>query len=227
MVESHNYETAEKNYTITPMKHTAPQLGSEVQGFFKQQGIDMGNILNRDHSWTKYQVYGTKEPAEIADGELSVVEVYISVKHKAILPTRTFRNDDKLYKFPPEKRLPMSEFFFQLWKNCVKDGKADYGVEVNIGDLEKVIILDVDNAETKAIVSKAQQVLGDNKQIFSIKPQDETAFNAFAASSSGVSTFHMLADHNGVAELKNLQPSQVDVAKFNKLPVIDRTLSRS
>lgn len=224
--ESHDYSKALEKYHIKDTKNTGPQVDKEVKPFFKDNGIDMGNVLDRDTSFTRYEVYGTTDEDKLAKGRLSVADVFISVKHKAMIPTRLFRNNDKLYDFPVSERLPMSEILVHLWMKAVKEGKAEYNVDISAGDLEKIIGMEVKNADTKAIVSKAQQEVGGNKDTFTVRPQDEAAFSAFAASSSGVSKFHMLIDHNGALELKDLQPTKIDVTTREQLPIIIWTLGR-
>lgn len=224
---NHKYDTEKERYTIKAETHASPIIGNTVEGFFKQQGIDMGRFNTRDNSWTRYEVHGTNDKKKVGQYQ-SAVDVYVSVKHKAMIPQRLFRNDDALYDhIPLAERLPMSEWLFQLWKRAVGEGHADYGVQINVGDLQKIIGKDVGNPEAKAIVFKAQQEVGGNAQTFTVKPEDEAAFNAMSSSSSGVSKWNMLHDHNGAAELNNLKPVQIDVTTKDALPMLVWTFSRS
>lgn len=90
--------------------------------------------------------------------------MYFSVKHMAIIPQRTFKDGSEMYDdaIPLKERLPISEWFFQLWKRAVQDGEKDHGVKINVGDLEKLIVMEVANSEAKEIVFKAQQEVGGN-----------------------------------------------------------------
>lgn len=148
----------------------------------------------------------------------------MSVKHKAILCLRLNKEEGSLYDFPPEERLPMSEFLSHLWKRAVKEGKANYGIEIKEGDLKKIGDMKVDNPDTKAIVAKAKQDVDDNKATFYVKPENERAFEAFAASSTGVSKLFMLIDHNSAKELNYLKPIRIDVTTLDELPVVLWTL---
>ena len=219
IAKDHDYSNAIERYFIRVDKKQSLQIDSSVEGFYKQQGIDMGHFINRDSSWTRYQVHGTRDPAKVRD-QPPAVDVYISVKYKAMISQRLFRANDKLYNFPASERLPMSEFLFQLWKDAVHNGHADYGVQIGVGDLLKVVGKDVANADAKAIVAKAQQDVGGGAKTFTIKPENTAAFNAFSSSSSGVSKFNMLLDHNGNAELNNLKPVQIDVSTQEEMPII-------
>jgi len=156
--------------------------------------------------------------------------VYFSVKHMAIIPQRTFKDGSEMYDdaIPLKERLPISEWFFQLWKRDVQDGEKDHGVKINVGDLEKLIVMEVANSEAKEIVFKAQQEVGGNAaKTFTVKPQDEAAFNALSYSSTGISSWIMVFDHAGVAELRNLKPVQIDVTTAGELPIVAWTFRHS
>lgn len=225
----HNYQIEKPRYYIKIDTHAELQIDSRVEEFVKEQGIDVGkNFLSRPRVWTRYQVYGVGKATEVRDRS-SVVDVYVSVKDKVMVPKRLFRNDDELYdkNLPLKDRLPMSEWLFQLWKRAVQDGEKDYKVKIDVGDLHKIIGIDVANADAKAILFKAQREVGHNAPTFTIKPQDEAAFDALSYSSSGISKMNMLYDHSGATELNNLKPVQIDVSTQETLPMIVWTYGRS
>ncbi len=87
--------------------------------------------------------------------------------------------------------------------------------------------MEVNNGDAKAIVSKAQQEVGGNKDICTVTPQNEAVYSAFGASSSGVSNFNVLIDHSSASELKNLQPTQIDVTTLGNLPIELDDLNRT
>ncbi|KAG2024615.1 hypothetical protein GB937_003807 [Aspergillus fischeri] len=175
-------------------------------------GISMGkSFFDKDPSWTRYEVWGaTKQDPNLP----TVAEVYVSVKHRAILANRLFRDNNDLYKNGLElkDRLPMAEWLFQSWKKAVAEGKADYGVDVKLSDLKFIVGTDVGNDEAKAIVRKAQQEVGGNNVRFTVRASDGQPFEALAASSSGKSKYYMLADHNGPSELNKLVPQRAEIS---------------
>lgn len=228
-VTDHNYDKEVGRYTMQIEPHAKIQLGNEFESFFKQHGIDMGNVFTRPTTWTRYQIHGTKDAKKISKNA-PAVDVYVSVRDKAMIAARLFKNDpeNELYDIPEAERLPMSEWLFQLWKKAVQDGQADYGVHINVGDLQKIFGKDISNPDTKAIIEKAQKDVYGNAQDFTIKPQDEATFNALSYSSSGISKWYMVGDHNSAAELNKLVPVQVDVTTVEKnWPMMVWTLSRS
>jgi hypothetical protein len=203
-------------YSVKATKKTLPILGSKISLWMKENmGISMGkSIFEKDSSWTRYEVWGASR-ATMRDPNLpTVAEVYVSVKHRAILANRLFRENDKLYPngLELEDRLPMSVWIFQSWKKAVAEGKTDYGVDVKLSDLKVIVGTDVDNQEAKAIVAKAQQEVGGNNVRFTVRASDGEPFEALAASSSGKSKYYMLADHNGPSELNKLVPQRAEIS---------------
>ncbi|GFG00378.1 hypothetical protein IFM61392_01364 [Aspergillus lentulus] len=211
--DDHNFAEAEKKYSVKAIKKTSPILGSKISLWMKENmEISMGkSIFEKGSSWTRYEVWGATKPDPTIP---TVAEVYVSVKHRAILANRLFRENDKLYKNGLElkDRLPM----------------PDYGVDVKLSDLKVIVGTDVDNAEAKAIVAKAQQEVGGNNVRFTVRASDGEPFEALAASSSGKSKYYMLADHNGPSELNKLVPQKAKISLEDDggLPAITWILGR-
>lgn len=193
-------------------KKTMPVVDQKISEWMKENvGIDLGNILDKDTSWTRYEVWGKLEPEPNLP---TVADVFVSVKHQAILAKRLFRENENLYTpgFQLKDRLPMSEWIFQLWKKAVAEGKADYGIDVKLSDLKVIVGTDVDNPAASKIIPKVQQGVGDNKASFTVKASDGEPFEALAASSSGKSKYYMLTDHNGPSELNKLEPQKAEIS---------------
>ncbi|GIK03554.1 hypothetical protein Aspvir_007626 [Aspergillus viridinutans] len=227
--DDHNFAQAEGEYSVKATKKTTPILGSKLSLWIKENmGISMGSsIFDKDSSWTRYEVWGATNPEPNLP---TVAEVYVSVKHRAILANRLFRDNNNLYQngLKPKDRLPMSEWIFQSWKKAVAEGKADYGVDVKLSDLKVFVVTDVTNPEARAIVGKAQQGVGGNKIRFTVRASDGEPFEALAASSSGKSKYYMLADHNGPSELNRLVPQKAEISLEDEggLPAIAWSLGR-
>ncbi|KAL2008389.1 hypothetical protein VTN00DRAFT_8371 [Thermoascus crustaceus] len=193
---------------------TAPQLSNEVRSFLNGHGLKMGHFMNPDRSWTRYEIFGKADKSQP-----SVVDVYISTDQKAMLHMRRFRDNDKLWDIPKEERPHMSEFIFQLWRKAM-EGKG------NVGDLKKIVSMDIDNTATQEIIKKAKEdIVGkgpeaDETTAFTVKPQNEPAFSALSASSSGVSNYNMLIDHIGPSEFNHLKPIQADVSTAEQKPAM-------
>ncbi|EAW12197.1 uncharacterized protein ACLA_061590 [Aspergillus clavatus NRRL 1] len=210
--DSHNFATVEKKYKLMATKKTMPIVDQKISEWMKENvGIDLGNILDKDTSWTRYEVWGKLEPEPNLP---TVADVFVSVKHQAILAKRLFRENENLYTpgFQLKDRLPMSEWIFQLWKKAVAEGKADYGIDVKLSDLKVIVGTDVDNPAASKIIPKVQQGVGDNKASFTVKASDGEPFEALAASSSGKSKYYMLTDHNGPSELNKLEPQKAEIS---------------
>ncbi|KAF2204501.1 hypothetical protein GQ43DRAFT_151897 [Delitschia confertaspora ATCC 74209] len=218
----HKYETEiSRRYSIQVEKKSNPNLDGKIQKWFKSGidkdlRIDFGDILRRDDSFTRYQVYGMKNH----DGTTpSIVDVQISVKHRAIIPSRLFRNgkqSDPLYKDIPEnERMVMSEHIYQLWTRAIREQKAEYP-NVKPQDLRMIIGVDVDNGAAKEIINEITKRHNGAKAITLTEKQPE--FAALASSSSGVSKFRMLMDHAG--DMGKLKPVRVDINLQNSLPVV-------
>ncbi|KAF2203635.1 hypothetical protein GQ43DRAFT_478861 [Delitschia confertaspora ATCC 74209] len=219
---NHNYESEiSRRYSIKVEEHSNPNLDRKVQTWFKSGidkdlRVDFGDVLNRDTSFTRYQVYGMKNPE---GSTLSIVDVQISVKHRVIIPSRLFRNGkyiDPHYKDIPEKeRMVMSEHIYQLWIRAIREQKVEYP-NVKPQDLRMIIGVDVDNGVAKQIINEISKRHNGANTITLTEKQPE--FAALASSSSGVSKFRMLMDHAG--DMGKLKPVRVDVNLQNSFPVV-------
>ncbi|KAK2810632.1 hypothetical protein FQN49_008523, partial [Arthroderma sp. PD_2] len=223
----HDFNNVKQRYTIQVDDKSFPPYGREMKDIYKEVGLDTGtNLLYPPLKWRKYQVFGirkkdkaedgTDETKDVTRGRDSAVEAYFSIEDKAIVRQRFYKREkentkpgDEIYdkELPASERLEMSEWTFQLRKDTVNEAR-ERNIDINIGDLEKVLVQDIENKDTQDIIFKAQKDVGGGKNHFTVTPDHPEAFNGLSASSAGVSNFRMLADHNSPSEFNGLVPTK-------------------
>ena len=209
----HDYAQKKKNYHIDsqPKKDLAVELG--LKELFKERGIPLKKnaLMDGDKSWTKFEVWGTDDPDhKDIENKQTVMEIWVSVKHKAMVRKRAYKNVESLYKkgFPMNDRIAISEFMWQCWKAAVADAKKDCNIDVKESDLQNGFVTNVQNPEAEKILTQVHKDVANGKNVFKI-PSDDPAYTALMYASAGHGLVYMIKDHNAGDQLGGIKIKEI------------------
>lgn len=209
----HEYAQKVKNYHVDAKAKKDLEVEPGLNELFKERGIPLRKsaLMSGDKSWTKFDVWGTDDQTHNnLENRQTVMEIWVSVKHKAMVRKRAYKNDESLYKkgFPMNDRIAISEFMWQCWKAAVADATKDYNIHVKESDLQNVFVTNVQNKEAETILLKAHDSVAGGKNVFEI-PSGDPAYNALMYASAGHGLVYMMKDHNVANQLGGIKIKEI------------------